>query len=1321
MEKRSLDRHLSMPGALAFSVGTSVGWGSLVVTCNTYLAQAGPLGSVLGLALGAIVMLVISRSYSALMKAYPEAGGAYSYTKEIFGYDYGFLAAWFMAMTYMAVLWANATSLPLFGRIFLGGFFRVGKLYTIFGYDVYLGEILLSVAALVLIGLLCMHFKKAVNVFMIILFGLFSLGILICFGVALFGRTGSMEPLFLEDSSMISQIAKIAVISPWAFIGFESISHATEELSFERKKIHRLLVISVIVTLALYVFVTLLSVTAYPSQYGSWFDYIKDLDNLSGIEALPPFYAAQAYMGEAGVYVLMIALLALVITSLIGNISALSRLFYSMAKDHILPKKVVMLNKKNIPSAAILMVVLISVLIPFLGRTAIGWIVDVTTIGATLIYGVVSAAGIKLARESKDRRGLIAGIAGLVIMIGFGIYILVPNFVSQSTMAKETFLLFIIWSILGFLFFRYILRRDKEHRFGTSVVVWVALLSLVLFISLVWMRQSMLASDEEMKTNVEQYYETAPADRDSAEDVRFISDQLDEQRQDTTRTLLMAMGMFGFVLVIMLTNHSYMSKRSQESEMKANTDTMTGVKNKHAFMTREKEINTNIKDEVMGGFAVVVCDVNGLKKINDTLGHKAGDEYIIAACRMVCEIFQHSPVYRIGGDEFVAILGGRDFHMRAELMRILHDRSVQHITDGGAVVSGGISDYVPGDDEDFHAVFARADELMYVEKKLLKSLGAVTRDDESDAEAEVEKDPLDDMMNTIVEERAILNVRRSVLIVEDEIINQQILGNVLHEDYQILYASDGVEALECLEEHKEDVALIMLDLLMPRMGGAELISRVREDDNLQNIPIIVLTADQKTEVECLQLGAFDFIPKPYPDPEIIRARVNKAIELCEDRNIIHSTERDALTKLFNIGHFFRYVSLFDQHYPDRPADAIVVDINHFHMVNERYGKEYGDEVLRQIGDKVRLQARKLGGVGCRQSADTFLIYTPHRDNYEEILAKLSEGLGQLSEVEKDRQIRLRMGIYYDVDKSIDIERRFDRAKMAADSIRGNYSEAIGEFDAKMHDEMMFHDRLLEEFKDAIQEKQFDVFLQPKYDIRPDTPTLTSAEALVRWKHPELGMISPGVFIPLLEEHGLIFDLDYYVWDATAAYIRYCKDTYGFSVPVSVNVSRIDMLLPNLKSIFEGILEKYSLTTEDIILEITESAYTGDAEQVISTVTLFREDGFGIEMDDFGTGYSSLGMLSKLPIDALKLDMSFVRSAFSENRDMRMIELIIDISDRLGVPVIAEGVETEEQYRALKEMGCDIVQGFFFSKPVPRQEFDRFIRERSKGTDGKQGE
>jgi diguanylate cyclase (GGDEF)-like protein len=403
--------------------------------------------------------------------------------------------------------------------------------------------------------------------------------------------------------------------------------------------------------------------------------------------------------------------------------------------------------------------------------------------------------------------------------------------------------------------------------------------------------------------------------------------------------------------------------------------------------------------------------------------------------------------------------------------------------------------------------------------------------------------------------------------------------------------------------------------------------------------------------------------------------------------------------------------MYDQHYPDMSMDAIVLDVNHFHMLNERYGKQYGDSVLARIGRQIRQISREVGGVACRRGGDTFFIYCPHRDDYESILDKASEGL--VDEDVSVHRVRLRMGVYSETDKSLQIERRFDYAKIAANTVKSGYRKAIGIYDTEMHNAELFRERLLEDFKPSLENNRFVVYFQPKYDIRPEDPVLASAEALVRWDHPELGMISPGVFIPLLEDNGLILDLDQFVWRKAAARIRDWKDRFGYSVPVSVNVSRIDMLTPDLKGIFKEILNEYKLDPEDLVLEITESAYTGDSDQVITTAKELRGMGMGfrIEMDDFGTGYSSLGMLSHLPIDALKLDMSFIRNAFGETRDVRMIELIIDIADYLHVPVVAEGVETEEQYMVLKAMGCDYVQGYFFSKPVPHEEFDHFLVER----------
>ena len=424
------------------------------------------------------------------------------------------------------------------------------------------------------------------------------------------------------------------------------------------------------------------------------------------------------------------------------------------------------------------------------------------------------------------------------------------------------------------------------------------------------------------------------------------------------------------------------------------------------------------------------------------------------------------------------------------------------------------------------------------------------------------------------------------------------------------------------------------------------------------------------------------------------ARIRRIIELKEDRSTIQSTERDELTGLYNREFFYYHAVQFDLLHKDMAMDAIIVDVNHCHMINERYGKIYGDEVLRRVGEKVREMGRDSGGIVCRRDTDSFMICCPHREDYPEILENASIGLTGDEEASSNR-VRLRMGVYSNVDKSIDIERRFDRAKIASDTVRGSFTQTIGYYDSKLHEKGIYAEQLIEDFSSAIEEHQFQVFYQPKFDVRPDTPVLAGAEALVRWFHPERGMISPGDFIPLFEENGLIQRLDLYVWKESARQIREWKDKFDYAVPVSVNVSRIDMFDPNLSSTLQGILQEYGLVSSDLHLEVTESAYTRDSGQIIKTVEELRDKGFHIEMDDFGSGYSSLNMISSLPIDTLKLDMQFIRNAFKPEGNTHLLEIIIDIAKYLSVPVIAEGVETEEQLGMLKGMKCDIVQGYFF--------------------------
>ena len=549
-------------GVWAFSIGTSIGWGSFIVTCSAYLQKSGVLGTVFGLLIGMAVIFVITWNLQYMIRSAPNAGGVYAFEKQIGGKHIGFLAMWFVLLTYLAILWANITSVPLFARFFLGDTFRFGFHYTIFGYEVWLGEALLSIGAAILVGLfLCAAGSRATNRVMIVSALTFAAGFFVCAVLAVVRHDASYSysPLYTEGSGAFAQIVRIAAISPWAFIGFENVSHFSEEYSFPVKKIKKILISSVVVTTALYLAVSALSVSAYPPEYASWLDYIKDMGNLEGIKAVPAFYAADRYLGQTGVTILMISLFAVILTSLIGNLLALSRLIYAAGRDGDAPKALSGLNKRGVPSKAIFAVVAISVVIPFLGRTAIGWIVDVTTLGATLIYGIISHAVFKHAKQSARRAERITGVAGVALMICFIVLLMIPGLLPFHAMETESYVLFIVWSVLGLIYFRRLLHKDTERLLAQRLVVWVLLLVLVLFASMMWVsRETENAANRSVEQIVE-YHENHPTD-DSNPNVReervaFLQDQAKQISGTNTIYTAVSLGMFLIVISIMLNNY----------------------------------------------------------------------------------------------------------------------------------------------------------------------------------------------------------------------------------------------------------------------------------------------------------------------------------------------------------------------------------------------------------------------------------------------------------------------------------------------------------------------------------------------------------------------------------------------------------------------------------------------------------------------------------------------------------------------------------------------------------------------------------------------
>ena len=548
-----------------------------------------------------------------------------------------------------------------------------------------------------------------------------------------------------------------------------------------------------------------------------------------------------------------------------------------------------------------------------------------------------------------------------------------------------------------------------------------------------------------------------------------------------------------------------------------------------------------------------------------------------------------------------------------------------------------------------------------------------------------------------------LRRRHLVLVVEDQEINRDVLGMILEDDYDVIYAENGEEGLEQMRSHLDKLSIVLLDLMMPVMDGFEVLRHMRGDPELASMPVIVLTAEKNAELRALQLGAADFITKPFDAHEVILARVARIIELCDGRNLISAAERDKLTGLYNRGFFFEYAERIYRYHPELHMDALSLDIERFHSVNELNGREFGDRVLCAIGEEIRSFLSETEGIASRIEADRFDIFCLHRENYHEVLGGLQKAVNAMS----DRvNVRLRMGVK-PWSEGIEPSLMFDRARVACNMVRGSYKTHLMVFDDDMRERELFQQRLLNDLRRAVEEHQFIVYFQPKYNIQCDPPRLSSAEALIRWRHPELGMISPGTFVPLFERNGLIHVVDNYVWEQTVRQIAAWRDKLGMTLPVSVNRSRTDIFDPALENLL-NLVESNGLTPKELKLEVTESAYTDNASQLISVIENLRGYGFEIEMDDFGSGYSSLNMLSSLPIDVLKMDMRFIQNVREDVREFRLVELILDIARYLDVPVVAEGVETAEQLALLRKAGCELVQGYYFSKPVPPEEFEKLI-------------
>ena len=420
--------------------------------------------------------------------------------------------------------------------------------------------------------------------------------------------------------------------------------------------------------------------------------------------------------------------------------------------------------------------------------------------------------------------------------------------------------------------------------------------------------------------------------------------------------------------------------------------------------------------------------------------------------------------------------------------------------------------------------------------------------------------------------------------------------------------------------------------------------------------------------------------------------------------LIAATETDQLTGLYNRDYFLQYAARMREEHPETPMDAVVLNIDRFHSVNALNGRGFGNLVLKTLGNELQQVAADSGGIAGRFEADRFDLYCRHREDYQGLHERLQ---GRINALAPTAGIRLRMGV---MPWQADMEtvQMFDRARTACGMARNNLREHLIVYDSKMQEREQYEQRLLNDLQRALNGYEFEVHYQPQYDIQSEPPKPVGAEALVRWNHSELGMIPPNEFIPLFERHGKIGELDRFVWNEAARHVARWRDLYGITFPVSVNLSRVDVFDPELESSLDQLMAYNGLSQDLLRLEVTESAYTGNAGQVIRVVESLRRKGYIVEMDDFGTGYSSLNMLSAMPVDVLKMDRAFVQRISEREKDAHLVALILGLAKDLKVPVVAEGIETEEQLEMLRKLGCRLVQGFYFSRPLPPDEFEETV-------------
>lgn len=418
----------------------------------------------------------------------------------------------------------------------------------------------------------------------------------------------------------------------------------------------------------------------------------------------------------------------------------------------------------------------------------------------------------------------------------------------------------------------------------------------------------------------------------------------------------------------------------------------------------------------------------------------------------------------------------------------------------------------------------------------------------------------------------------------------------------------------------------------------------------------------------------------------------------------YKANHDALTGIYNREYFYECAEQMLRENLDTAFYIVCSDIRDFKIVNDVYGSKKGDDILIKQAESLK-QKTPAGCIYGRLAGDRFALLLPKELFQENIFRR---EISRIEHIEGNSSFRLRMymGIYEVDDRNTPVAVMCDRAIMAIKTIKDDVSNRISYYDKELRETALKEQGIISQFHDALEGGQFCFYIQPQ--ISADG-VVRGGEALVRWIHPERGMIPPGEFIELFERTGLISELDRYIWEKACIQLRdWCRQGHA-DFYLSVNISPRDFYYMDIYKVFTQLVQKHGFEAKNLHLEITETAVMSDTKKVIRLVNKLRQYGFKVEMDDFGSGYSSLNMLKDIKMDTIKLDMGFLRKTRNNERSMSIVSNVIHLSKRLGMEVVTEGVETREQVDALTMMGCDVFQGYYFAKPMSVWDYeDKYI-------------